>query len=192
MRFLLALMLMVSPAAAQEIVVQDLCGFSPQYQQPAGVEFKAETDDVVAADINPLNTGVPSVIHIPITVQLAERFPSLGLPSDLELEPDVGSIAIHQDGRIEYNGQDISAQVKRTCGTPVPEENMPQAAVPEDDKPAVQESAPASPSPATDEKPVASPAEGNGQEASDPVESEPKLIQMREGIEGEVLDGQYP
>ncbi len=172
MRILFAAILFFAmPAFAQEVVVNDLCGFSPEYQMPVGVEYKAETDAAIAADINPLNAGVPGVINIPITVKLAERFPDLGIPSDLELEPDVGMLSIHQDGRIFYNGQDVSAQVLDNCDTPAGEETGEET---------------------TTEVQADPPAQVDGQEADVPVKSEPKLIQLREGIEGEVLDGQYP
>ncbi len=178
MKKLVAIMLLLSPSAfAQEVVVQDFCGFLPQYQMPAGVEYIPESEAVVAADIHPLGRGVPEVINIPITVKLAERFPDLGIPTDLELQPNVGMLSIQQDGHVFYNGQDVTTQVMTTCTGMTTKTGGAEA-------PVVVETALDAPSNIA--------AQTDGQAPADPVKSEPKLIEIREGIQGEVLDGQYP
>ena len=101
-------------AHAQELEV--FCNSLPEYQKGADVEFVPGRDDVVPADIKPLNAAVPEVIDIPINVQLLERFPDLDIPTDLELEPTVSVISVHQNGRVSYNGQDVSKQIYTACG----------------------------------------------------------------------------
>lgn len=67
---------------------------------------------VVPAD---LNGGIdfPPVV-IPITVDLAQRF-GISLPAGVELKPDVGQMEIFQDGRILFNGRDISEKIRTYC-----------------------------------------------------------------------------
>lgn len=115
MRFLLFVLTLFVPVAAQAQGMEVLCNSLPEHHARADAEFVPGRDDVVPADINPLNANVPAVIDIPINVQLVERFPDLDIPSDLELEPTVSMISIHQSGRVVYNGQDISKRVYTAC-----------------------------------------------------------------------------
>ena len=119
MRFLATVLLFLYSApvlAEEDASLEVLCRSLPEYQQGEGVEYKPGVEGVVPADLNPLNAAVPDVINIPITVKLAERFPALNIPADLELQPDAGLLSIHQGGRVEYNGQDISGQAYSACG----------------------------------------------------------------------------
>ncbi|MBX2834152.1 MAG: hypothetical protein KTR28_04175 [Micavibrio sp.] len=85
------------------------------YKAGDDVNFKPDHD--VPADINPLNAS-PGAILIPIEINLAQRY-GLVLPAGTELKPVVSSIAIYPDGRIEYNGQDVSQKVEEICESDV-------------------------------------------------------------------------
>ena len=108
-------MLYPFPVLAEEAQIRDFCQKLPAHIPDDDVNFRPGRDNVVPADLNPLNTGTFEKVDIPITVQLAERFPTLNIPADLELEPNVGMISIYMDGRVEYNGRDISSQAYSLC-----------------------------------------------------------------------------
>jgi len=61
---------------------------------------------------------------------LVEYFdrPDLRVAPGLNLEPEVSNIQINQDGSVFYNGQEITRDIKRTCGTPVPASKDPSEA----------------------------------------------------------------
>ena len=52
---------------------------------------------------------------MPYQIDLIEYFGLAAVPS-LELEPSVAMLEIYEDGRVTYDGQDISAQVDAACG----------------------------------------------------------------------------
>lgn len=90
---------------------ETVCKILPDYQP--GVDVHG--NEVVPADVGGgLAQPVFDVIEIPVTVDLIKRF-NLDVPQGIELEPDVATIAIHQDGRVTYNDQDISARVSELC-----------------------------------------------------------------------------
>ena len=122
MKYLIILTLLFFPlhASAQVLSVKGLCESLPDYQKPEGVEFVPGADDVVPADLNAIQNPVDDPVSIPIEVDLGARF-NLDLPSDIELDPDVARIQVHSDGRVEYNGQDISRQLYAECGLEAPE-----------------------------------------------------------------------
>lgn len=167
MKVLLFLAVLMMPAAAfaQDVSLEVLCKALPDYSQAAGVEYVAGAEDVVPADLNPLKVAAPDVVNIPIDLMLAERFQSVRIPNDLELKPTVALVSIHKNGRVKYDGQDISGQVYSLCGKSVvlKDEVSEEIAPPSD-----------------------------GQQGADVLQSQPELIEIKEGIEGEVLEGQYP
>ena len=130
--FLIAFLANPSLGWAQTITsAPNLCDSISTYQQADGVEFKPNAEDVVPADINPLSAAVPEIINIPITVELAERFPDLNIDPDLLLRPDVANLSIFQNGRVEYNGQDITNQALAACGeAPASDGQIPNAPLP--------------------------------------------------------------
>lgn len=108
-------------------------------------------DAEVPADLNAVSKPILSPILIPITLDLAERY-ALNIPDDIQLEPDIAMIEIYVDGRVLYNGQDISSRAQDICGE----------------------------SKGTD-----------GQAGEDVLKSAPNYIEVREGIQGEILEGEY-
>lgn len=158
------LMIIGGPASAQEVPLEVLCKNLPDFVSEDGVNHVPGAEGAVPADINPLNAAVANVINIPIDVMLAERFTSVRIPNDLELQPTVSMVSVHQDGRVEYNGQDVSGQAYSLCGksTVIPVEE-PESA-----------------------------SQANGQQGDDVLKSPAEIVEIKEGIEGEILEGQYP
>jgi len=166
MRLILFLALMWPISAfAQDVSLETLCKTLPEYSQAEGVEHVPGAEDVVPADLNPLNVAVPDVINIPIDVILAERFTAVRIPNDLELQPTVSMVSVHKNGRVEYNGQDISGQAYSLCGksTVISEETEPL-----DD------------------------GQLDRHGGEDILSSQPEVIEIKDGIEGEVLEGPSP
>jgi hypothetical protein len=106
-----------SPASESEF-----CRQVVQHQPQADVAYQAGVDvngnAVVPAD---LDTGVqpiilPDVIHVPITVDQAEK---LNLPSDAPYKAEalIGNVTVNtKTGEVKFNGQTISpAQINVLC-----------------------------------------------------------------------------
>lgn len=164
----------VVPAYAQVVSVEGFCDQIHAYQKPAGVDFLSGRDDVVPAELNSFNASAYDVINIPIDVILAQRFQELNVPDGLNLLPTVSNIAVHQDGRIVYNGQDISEQLYALCGE--------QVASPDID--------------------LKSDGKAHGQAGNDVLKSEPMKTKTVTDIKAadaapeepaeDILEGQYP
>ncbi|MFK7839665.1 MAG: hypothetical protein AB8B83_04985 [Bdellovibrionales bacterium] len=105
------------PVFAQQ-TVNTLCQQLSQYIPIDTVEFNPGFSDV-PADIQRIQDPVLGSISIPIEIDLVEFFdnPELkNLPGFL-LEPEVSNIEINQDGAVFYNGQEISEDIQRVCGS---------------------------------------------------------------------------
>lgn len=71
---------------------------------------------VTPADINgALQSPVlPSPMVVPVTVDLAER---VGISAEgVEMRGNVGFLEVYPDGRVLYNGQDLTQKINETCG----------------------------------------------------------------------------
>ncbi|MCB9983077.1 MAG: hypothetical protein H6861_05310 [Rhodospirillales bacterium] len=154
----LAMTYVCGTANAQDASLEVLCKALPNYKMPEGVEYVPGADAVVPADINPLKAPGLDVVKISIDMMLAQRFQAVKIPSDLELKSSVGILSVHRDGRVEYDGQDVSGQAYSLCGKSVG---------------------------------IAERAERR-QAGDDGLKSQPEVMEVKEGIEGEVLEGQYP
>ncbi|NCT40826.1 MAG: hypothetical protein GW778_04100 [Alphaproteobacteria bacterium] len=106
----------VFPAMAQQ-GVDSVCERLSQFVPIDGVEFQPGATDV-PVNINSIQDPVHGSISIPVDVNLAEYFdrPELRSVPGLMLEPEIANIEINQDGSVFYNGQEISADIKRICG----------------------------------------------------------------------------
>ncbi len=58
--------------------------------------------------------GLPQQIDVPITVDLAQHI-GIKNPKGLELDSEVGKLSIMNDGKILYNGKDITENVTVYC-----------------------------------------------------------------------------
>jgi len=122
--FFACLCLSSVPVSAQDVgdgMFALLCQSVPEYHAPEGVAYKAGEDvhgkPVMPADLAELGVEMPDVITVPVTADLVKHFSSqnVALPDGVKLEPDVGMIEIHQDGRVTYNGHDLSKNVYAVC-----------------------------------------------------------------------------
>jgi hypothetical protein len=116
--FVFAVLIAVPAMAQSTVSVETFCRLLPNYQQPAGVEYQpgvGADGPVVPADVG----GAPAIasfetIEIPVEVDLVQRF---GIPVQpgVELQPYAALMSIHKDGRVDYNGQDITTQAHQLC-----------------------------------------------------------------------------
>lgn len=84
---------------------------SPTYQ--AGID--AQGKSVVPADINPSADATPDYVEVPMTVDLAKR---MGINQvGAEMQMPVANLKLYKDGRVEYNGQDVSSNASDMCGS---------------------------------------------------------------------------
>jgi len=58
--------------------------------------------------------SVPDPVFIPLTIDLAQRY-DLDIPESTEIKPVMGMMEIYKDGRILYDGRDISGDIKDKC-----------------------------------------------------------------------------
>jgi len=139
MRYALAVLMMclwTLPSHAQQSI-ESLCEELSNYMPIDGVEFNPGATEV-PADINRIQDPLFGSISIPVEIDLVEYFdrPELQMVQGLNLEPDVANIEINQDGSVYYNGQEITDDIQRRCGTPVPAvKEMPAKPAPPATKP---------------------------------------------------------
>jgi hypothetical protein len=84
---------------------------SPTYH--AGID--AQGNAVAPADLNPsAGTPVPDYVEVPMTIDLAKR---MGITQPgAEMQMPVANLKLYKDGKVEYNGQDISSNASTMCG----------------------------------------------------------------------------
>ena len=68
--------------------------------------------DVMHGGANAITISDP--IYIPVTIDMAERY-GLTVPAGIELESTLGMMEIYKDGKILYDGKDISGSIKDRC-----------------------------------------------------------------------------
>jgi hypothetical protein len=84
---------------------------SPEYRP--GLTVKGEP--VASADLNPAPTDSgPDYVEVPMTIDLAQRM-NLS-QAGAEAKMPVANIKIYKNGKVEYNGQDISSNTTTLCG----------------------------------------------------------------------------
>lgn len=118
MRILIFLITALIPGfvvADDDQSVAVLCKSLADYRPVEGVEYVPGKEDVVPVDIGGPRQVTPDIIEIPITVLLAQRFPTINIPLDIELEPDVGAIEVHSDGEVTYRGLNITSDAQVVC-----------------------------------------------------------------------------
>lgn len=123
-----------SQYAVQRIICQQSlvnAGSGDANYQP-GVDVNGNA--VASADLNPApQVSQSSYTELPLTVDLANK---LGLSRPAEANAVVGSLRVYKDGRVLFNGQDITQQATANCATAgtvtneLPQENTLQAPAP--------------------------------------------------------------
>jgi len=83
-----------------------------------GVDVKGKA--VVPADVgSSAASGIPEPLVVPVTIDIAQR---VGIPTQgANMDATLGFLEIFADGRVLYNGQDISGKVNAICTGNQPE-----------------------------------------------------------------------
>lgn len=115
--FTLSLLVLLSvPAYAQNDLA--LCRLRAQHVAATDVTYKPGVDvhgnPVVPADLNAVPNMVPDVIKIPMNIDLAQRLGKV--PAGMDMKSEMGMAEIHRDGRVTFNGQDLTPQAAVVCG----------------------------------------------------------------------------
>lgn len=114
----LSLLAMTGGANAQEGPPPE-CRLLPEHKASADVAYQPGVDmdgkAVVPADLNaaPMDMGKQSVI-VPLNIDLARRLQGNGVQG-LNLESTLGFLEIQPNGRVLYNGQDLTSQIYVLC-----------------------------------------------------------------------------
>jgi hypothetical protein len=97
-----------------------LCHRAVAYQPAVGVAFQPGVDvngkPVAPADANPDVIILPPTVQVPITIDLAQWL-QLDLPQGTRMESVMGFAEVDKDGKVMWNGQDISQNVTAACST---------------------------------------------------------------------------
>ena len=119
-RFLLVLTVLAMPAPvlAQE-KLPAACKVLPDahnvvYQPGVDVHGNAVVPADLNSNVSPI-VDVLNVIKVPLDVDLAQRVAALS-GTGFQMEAPLGMIEIHQDGKVIYNGQDLTQSVMMLCG----------------------------------------------------------------------------
>lgn len=109
------------PSMAQDSNLA-LCKLRSQHVAAPNTAYQAGVDAqgraVVPADVATTASMVPDVVRIPMTVDLAQRLGSV--PAGAEMKAATGMIEIHKDGRVSFNGQDMTEVAVVLCDGKAP------------------------------------------------------------------------
>ncbi len=84
---------------------------SPEYK--AGVDVHGNS--VITADINDKADMVGEYIEMPLTVDFAQKLNG-NAPKGMEFKGGIANLKLYKNGKIEYNGQDITKVAATACG----------------------------------------------------------------------------
>lgn len=93
-----------------------------QVHEAQGADYVPGVDvrgnPVAPADVDAPAPGIFDPVFIPVEIDLVSRF-GLSVPAGVELKPGAAALEIYRDGRIVYNGQDITPRIHAICGEEV-------------------------------------------------------------------------
>lgn len=126
-----ALMVTASAAQAEDIAPME-CQLLPVHVAKDDVAYKPGVDvkgkKVVPADLDAPTMDLPKTILIPLSVDMSDKLQNNGVDGAM-MEAPLGMLEIHPNGRVVYNGKDLTPQVYALCGREtVPELTPSQAA----------------------------------------------------------------
>lgn len=118
---LMATLVIAQPALAQTYIAPECAVLHQAYQRQAdkGPDYVAGVDargrPVVPAEggAAPASAFVPNPLVVPVTVDLAKRAGIMA--HGLEMSGTLGFLEIFADGRVLYNGQDLTQKVNDAC-----------------------------------------------------------------------------
>ena len=108
----------IYPAQAQQ-TIESLCQNLGAYVPVEDARYTPDSE--VPADLNAIHNPIFGSISIPVEIDLAEFFDRddlRGVPG-LLLRPEISNIEVNQDGSVYYNGQEITEDIQRVCGSSV-------------------------------------------------------------------------
>lgn len=191
---LAVILISVAGARAQEGQPPE-CRLLPEHKASADAAYQPGVDvhgkAVVPADVNAAPLGLDGQnIIIPLSVDMAKRVKT---PKGVNLESTLGFLEVSPDGRVTYNGQDLTAQAYAICG-----KNVPPLVPKPETPPVLPGPAPGMvieqqpPRPVT--PPVLLPAP-NGQAGADaleypPVKTPAPYVPQKPAVQGELLTGE--
>ncbi|HTK83994.1 MAG TPA: hypothetical protein VL625_02815 [Patescibacteria group bacterium] len=81
---------------------------------------------VAPADVNATPPmAMPDVVRMPITVDMAQQLAAA--PAGTEMKADMGWVEIHGDGKVMFEGQDVTAKTQTLCANVPAQEETPAA-----------------------------------------------------------------
>ena len=107
-------------AAYAETSLPPECRVLPEHKASKGVAYQPGVDvrgkPVVPADVNADPMGLSGqTIVVPLTIDLAKRLQNQNVPG-IGMEGTLGFLEVAPDGRVTYNGRDLTSQVHVLCG----------------------------------------------------------------------------
>lgn len=97
----------MASALCNSILITSVWAFGPCHDS---INHEPRADVVY----NPSPVIVPDPVMIPITFDMVEKY-NLNDIEGVDLKPTIGVIEIYKDGRILYDGKDISQDIKDEC-----------------------------------------------------------------------------
>lgn len=188
-KFVFALLLFSTPAFAQDIVPPE-CRILEQYQTSGGADYRPGVDvrgkPVVPADINaapPMGLDGQTIV-VPLSIDMAERLQGQNIQG-LDMASTLGFIEVGPNGRVIYNGQDLTSEIHVLC-----DDNPQETAVPADGQmpPDTVEYAPVKPKPKG--TPVPKPVTPNYPKRETPALKTPEPIKEPE-LGQQLQGGEY-
>lgn len=120
--FIILLVALGSASYAQETIDRDIATICDQYSTDHSPNASAEYQpgiDIEGKAVTPADLGgSPDTdlypLRIPLEMNIFERF-NLDIAKDFITDASIVDIMVYEDGRVTYNGQDISSEVKTFC-----------------------------------------------------------------------------
>lgn len=94
----------------ESILANATGGNGAAYQ--SGVDVNG--NPVTPADITVTSVKLPDYIEVPLTIDLAKKMDLLH--ANVEAKGPVANLKLYRNGKVEYNGQDVSVQADALCG----------------------------------------------------------------------------
>ncbi len=117
--FILFFMLFSSPALAQENTTPPECSLLKDHVAKDNVTYQSGVDvngnSVVPADLNAPVIDLPDSFVVPLTVDVATKLNNAAAMG-VDGKGTLGFLEISKNGRVTYNGQDVTPQVYALCG----------------------------------------------------------------------------
>lgn len=156
-----------SSIATQKILCQRV-SHQPTHDVAYNPGVDVNGNPVTPVDINPSALGMQDFISVPLTVDLAQRL-NFPLPPGTEMQGSLGNLSVYKDGRVNFNGRDLTPQAAALCGgkeVPPAATAQPVKAMQDDYMPSTDIAAETDSIPAFKDVPA---MQGNAQPGGEPV-----------------------